>query len=371
MTQANLSPLQRYQADLTEKNFVADPAQAQVVDAFEELFHQLNSVSEQPDKASKIGRLFRKNATSQQSLGGLYLWGGVGRGKTWLMDCFFDALPQKNKRRTHFHRFMKEVHERQKDYPKAADPLRRLAKDIAKETQILCFDEFFVSDVADAMILGRLIQALFDEGLCLVATSNIPPQRLYENGLQRASFLPAIDAIQAHTQVMHVDGPTDFRLRVLQQAELFHHPLDEAANENLQRYFQEIAPHNVQSDCCIDVLGRPIDAIREADGVLWAEFSALCFGPRSAADYVELAQCYHSVLLSGLQPLTWEHENEARRFINLVDEFYDRGVKLIISSACELTDIYQGEKLCFEFERTQSRLLEMQSQEYLERPHLP
>lgn len=375
MSAAGLSPLQRYQIDLEKPEFAHDPAQERAVAAFDELFQEIISNEDASTEQSSLKRLFRRKSVHRRAapvIGlGIYLWGGVGRGKTYLMDCFYDALPDANKRRTHFHRFMKEVHERQKNYPRAQDPLRRLAADIAKETRILCFDEFFVSDVADAMILGRLIQALFDQGVCLVTTSNIPPDRLYENGLQRASFLPAIEALKSHTTVLHVDGPTDFRLRVLKHVELYHYPLDQVADQNLSLYFDQISVEPGNHNTEIDVLGRRIAARREADGILWADFTALCHGPRSAADYVEIAQCYNTVLMSGLHQLTWQFENEARRLINLVDEFYDRGVKLIISAECAMAEIYVGDKLRFEFERTLSRLQEMQSEEYLQREHLP
>jgi cell division protein ZapE len=358
-----LSPRQRYQADLLRADFTADPAQALAVEALERI--QVELIGKKPRRTGLANRL------EWPAVRGLYLWGGVGRGKTYLMDCFYDSLPFTRKRRTHFHRFMHAVHEARRQYPDAQDPMARVAADIAAQARVLCFDEFFVSDIADAMILARLLEVLFDHGVTLIATSNIAPEGLYKDGLQRQRFLPAIALIQQHTQVMHVDGGTDYRLRVLELAELYHHPLDNQADINLQQYFDAIAPEPGVANAKLRLHGRDLQTRHRADGVLWMDFSALCKGPRGTADYSEIARCFHTVLLSSIPRLDHELEDESRRFVNLVDEFYDRGVKLILSAAEPLETLYQGERLKFEFQRTESRLREMQSRQYLARPHLP
>jgi cell division protein ZapE len=302
---------------------------------------------------------------------GLYLWGSVGRGKTWLMDAFHESLPFSRKRRTHFYRFMLEVHERRKQHADEQDPIGRVAADIAGETRVLCFDELFVSDIADAMILGRFTEALFEHGVTLVATSNVPPDALYKDGLQRERFLPAIARIKEQCAVLHLDSPTDYRLRALTQAEIYHSPSDAAAEANLAAWFRELAPEESREGGALTIEGRPIAARRIADGVAWFDFAAVCATARAPADYVELARTHHTVLLSRVPQLTASDEDMARRFITLVDEFYDRGVKLILAAEVPRDQLYAGKRLAFEFQRTLSRLQEMQSQEYLARPHLP
>lgn len=244
-----------------------------------------------------------------------------------------------------------------------------MAAGIAAEADVLCFDEFFVSDIGDAMILAEVLGELFQLGVTLVATSNVEPKNLYENGLQRRRFLPAIDLLYQHTLVQHMDDGMDFRLRALQQAEIYHYPLDKAAQESLLHSFTALAPGQPEEGVVLEIENRPIQSRMLADDVVWFEFAELCEGPRSQNDYIELAMVYHAVLLSNVPALTILKENAARRFISLVDEFYDHGVKLIISAEVGITDLYQGERLRFEFERTQSRLLEMQSQEYLAGSH--
>ncbi len=359
----SLSPQQRYQADLAREGFTADPAQARAVQELERI--QADLIRQKPRRGALGGRL------GWPAVRGLYLWGGVGRGKTYLMDCFYDSLPFTRKRRTHFHRFMHAVHEARRQYPDAQDPMAKVAAEIAAQSRVLCFDEFFVSDIADAMILARLLEVLFEHGVTLIATSNIAPDGLYKDGLQRQRFLPAIELLKRHTLVMHVDGGTDYRLRVLERAELYHHPLDTQADINLQEYFDAIAPEPGVANAKLRLHGRDLATRHRADGVLWMDFHALCQGPRGTADYAEIARCFHTVLLSGIPRLDHELEDESRRFVNLVDEFYDRGVKLILSAAEPLECLYQGERLRFEFQRTESRLREMQSRQYLARPHLP
>ncbi len=304
---------------------------------------------------------------------GLYLWGGVGRGKTYLMDTFFDALPGEQKLRAHFHRFMHRIHRELDELKGTRDPLLVIAKQMAQQYRVICFDEFFVSDITDAMLLGTLFEALFKEGVVLVATSNIVPDDLYKNGLQRARFLPAIAEIKANCQVLNVDSGIDYRLRTLEQAEIYHHPLDETAECNLQRYFTQLAPESEVSETPLEIDGRSIVIRKQAQGVLLADFRALCDGPRSQRDYMELAQLFHTVLLSGLEQMGAQQTGDdiARRFLALVDEFYERHVKLIISAEVPLEQIYTDGQLSFEFRRCRSRLIEMQSRDYLALEHLP
>ncbi|MBU3069719.1 AFG1 family ATPase [Aestuariicella sp. G3-2] len=370
------TPLERYQADLKKDGFNYDPAQEMAVELLQDLYDRLVSAWQQ-EQAPKgfVGRLKGVFASeSQRELQrGLYFWGGVGRGKTYLMDNFYESLPFSDKMRAHFHRFMRRVHQELRSLDGQKNPLNTVADRLAKEARVICFDEFFVSDITDAMILGTLMQALFDRGVSLVATSNIVPDGLYKDGLQRARFLPAIDMLNKHTLVVNVDGGVDYRLRALEQAELYHFPLDAEADASLLASFESLVPdkNEIRANTSIEVEGRPIRARFEADDVVWFDFMALCDGPRSQNDYIELAKEYHAVLVANVPALARDTDDQARRFINMVDEFYDRNVKLIISAANPLAEIYGGGKLSFEFERTVSRLLEMQSQEYLAAPHRP
>jgi cell division protein ZapE len=253
------------------------------------------------------------------------------------------------------------------------DPLRIVGARISAAARVVCFDEFFVADIGDAMILAGLLQALFEQGTVMVSTSNIEPQRLYENGLQRQRFLPAIALIEAHMRVVELDGETDYRLRSLSKARLFHSPLDELAEPMLRASFEQLSPDfaEAEQDKVIEILGRPIASRFCSDDVIWFDFEALCDGPRSAFDYVEIARLYHAVLLGEVPQLGPDDEDRARRLINLVDELYDRGVKLIMTAAVPLDSLYVGGRLLSVFERTRSRQLEMQSHDYLTRPHRP
>lgn len=358
-----MTPVERYAADLARQGFAADAAQAGAVSALQALYEEL--VSKPPKRGLTTGRL------RYPPVKGLYFWGGVGRGKTYLMDVFYEALPFTRKRRTHFHRFMLDVHERRHRYPDLRDPLSKVAEEIAAETRVLCFDEFFVSDIADAMILGRLMEALFAKGITLVTTSNIVPDGLYKDGLQRANFLPAIAVLKANVQVMNVDGGIDYRLRHLTDAELYLAPCDVACEAKLLDYFRRFAGCEGTAAVTMTLHGRELIAHRHAEGVVWFEFGELCEGPRGAADYIELARTHHTLMLSHVPVLTVNDENEARRFITLIDELYDRNVKLIIAADAPVEALYRGDRLIFEFERTKSRLIEMRTLEYLRHPHRP
>ncbi|MFI2812627.1 MULTISPECIES: cell division protein ZapE [Microbulbifer] len=368
---SRLSPIERYQRDLQRPDFVADPAQEAAVEELQDLYERLCSERQAQGLWQRLQGLWQRPAREPET--GLYFWGGVGRGKTYLMDAFYESLPFAEKQRTHFHRFMREVHRELKRLDGEKNPLELVADGIAARTRVLCFDEFFVSDITDAMILASLLDALFRRGVALVATSNIEPEGLYRNGLQRARFLPAIDLLRRHTRVLNVDGGTDYRLRALERAELYHCPLDAEADRSLEESFASLIVEGaeIREYEALDIEGRSIVARKEADDVAWFEFAELCDGPRSQNDYIELAREYHSVLLANVPRMDGRMENQARRFINLVDEFYDRCVKMVISAEVPVAELYQGRHLRFEFERTVSRLLEMQSREYLARPHRP
>ncbi len=301
---------------------------------------------------------------------GLYIHGGVGRGKTFLMDLFYETLAIDAKRRSHFHRMMQDVHRRLKALESTEDPLDAVAADIAGDVQVLCFDEFFVSDIGDAMILGRLLDGLFRRGVTLVATSNTRPDALYQGGLQRERFLPAIALLEKHTDVVAIAGGTDHRMRLLKQAGTYLHPDGADAERRLTSFFDQSASSHIEADADLDINGRQLRARRCAKGVAWFTFGELCDGPRSQSDYIELARWYPTIIVSGVPRFDATTEDQARRFIALVDEFYDRRVKLILSAEAGVRDLYRGRRLAFEFERTASRLVEMQSSDYLALPHL-
>jgi len=367
---SDLTPWQHYQQDLSRDDFSHDSAQEQAVRSLQRVYDELQLLNAKPGIFGKLTSLL---GTKPQTVQGLYLWGGVGRGKTYLMDTFFDSLPGDKKLRAHFHRFMHQIHIDLDGLKGQRDPLLIIAKQMSEQYQVICFDEFFVSDITDAMLLGTLFQALFKEGVALVATSNIIPDDLYRNGLQRARFLPAIALINKHCQILNVDSGIDYRLRTLEQAEIYHFPLDTQADKNLLTYFDKLAPESEVSTSDIDVDGRNIAIRKQAQGVLLANFRELCDGPRSQRDYMEIACLYHTVLLSGVEQMGDKQTGDdiARRFLAMVDEFYERNVKLIISAEVSLEAIYSEGLLDFEFRRCRSRLTEMQSHDYLALEHLP
>ena len=364
----NKGPSQIYEQLLDAGEIQADAAQAEAVAALQGLFERL--LQPAGPKSGFFDRLLGRQPP-KRTVRGLYFWGGVGRGKTWLMDLFYESLPFNQKRRMHFHRFMRHVHQSLARLQGQPSPLKLIAAEFARDTRVLCFDEFFVSDITDAMILAGLLEAMFDRGIALVATSNVVPKHLYENGLQRSKFLPAIDLIYSKTDVLNVDGGTDYRLAVLRNAEIYHSPLDEVADENLVRSFRQLCPDAGTEASTLDVEGRQIQTRFCGDGVVWFDFADICEGPRSQNDYIELAMMFQTVLISNVPRLDEHREDGARRFISLVDEFYDRNVKMVISAAEPVETLYQGDRLVFEFERTRSRLQEMQSDRYLALEHLP
>jgi cell division protein ZapE len=364
------TPLARYERDLQKDGFLEDGAQRRAIERLQVLFDEL--VEQNRGRKSLLMGMLprrRKNGPPQ----GIYLWGGVGRGKTYLMDLFFESLPLQKKMRTHFHRFMRRVHAELTALKGEKNPLDKVADALAAEAQVICFDEFFVSDITDAMILGNLLKALFAHGVTLVTTSNIQPDGLYKDGLQRERFIPAIQLLNTHLDVLNVDGGVDYRLRALVTADLYYSPLNDAAEHALVACFHRLVPDSgvVHQSITLDVEGRPIVARYEADDIIWFDFAALCDGPRSQNDYIVLAKEYHAVLVSGVPQFTGKNDDQARRFIYMVDEFYDRRVKLVLSGASSIASLYVDGRLGFEFQRTVSRLLEMQSTEYLGQPHRP
>ncbi len=371
MSAGQLSPLQRYQADLKKPDFNHDLAQQRAVEHLQGLYERLIAAWEQPARRRKFSFGKKKRVLAPEK--GLYFWGGVGRGKTYLMDNFYESLPFASKMRVHFHRFMRRVHQELKRLDRQPDPLEVVADRIAAEARLICFDEFFVSDITDAMILGSLLEKLFKRGTTLVATSNIEPDGLYPNGLQRQRFLPAIALLKEHTEVVNVDGGTDYRLRALERAELYHSPLDDAAEVALMAAFASLVPamEEVCKGAPLEVEGRILQTRYIGEDVVWFDFKAICDGPRSQNDYIEIAREFHAVLVGEVPQMGRQSDDQARRFINMVDEFYDRNVKLILSAEVPMESLYTEGKLNFEFQRTLSRLLEMQSHAYLAQPHRP
>ncbi len=316
---------------------------------------------------ARMRRLLRSPAGTAER--GIYLWGGVGRGKTLLMDAFHDSLPFEGKRRRHFHRFMHDVHAQLRTLAMTESPLAVVADRLAAGVRVLCLDELHVNDIADAMILARLFSALHDRGVTLVFTSNVPPKGLYRDGLQRRRFLPAIAMLEKHTEVIAVDAGTDYRLRELAKASLYLDSSMPGAEAAMARLFDFFAGGPGVAGGHIDVAGRAIAVVRESDNAIWFEFAALCGGPRSQDDYIEIAGAYPAVLLSNVPVFDESHDDAARRFISLIDELYDRGVDLAVSAAAPPGRLYAGTRLAFEFRRTSSRLVEMQTEQYLARTH--
>jgi len=356
--------LEAYEALLADRGFVADAAQMAAASRLQQLYSEL--LTFKVARGSTLKRLLAPPKPPK----GVYFWGGVGRGKSFLMDCFYDSVPYRRKRRIHFHAFMQEMHRELDTFKGEPDPMLKVADRIAKSVRLLCFDEFHVSDIADAMILGRLLDGLYDRGVILVMTSNYPPDRLYPNGLQRENFLPTIELLKQQMDVIEVEAGIDYRLRALEQVEIYHHPADAAAEAKMREYFRTVAGEEGKKGGHIEVLGREIATLRRSPGVIWFDFKTLCGGPRSQNDYLEIARNYHTVLLSQIPRMTQHQASEARRFTWLVDVFYDAKVKLIATAECPPEALYTQGTQASEFFRTVSRLTEMHSREYLAQPHL-
>jgi cell division protein ZapE len=354
-----------YAQETAKRGFTADSAQLAAVARLERLRAELAEAASAP-----LGkRLLRGLTSSAAAPKGVYLWGGVGRGKTWLMDLFYSTLAQTSKRRTHFYRFMQEVHADLKRLKGQQSPLDGVADKIAKKARVVCFDELFISDIADAMILGKLFEGLLKRGVALVFTSNVKPKDLYKGGLQREQFLPTIALLEKNCDVVAVDGGVDYRLRQLTAAPIYLPGGAPGTQDKLEELFDDLSDEDVESGGTITVNHRKIKVVRESENVIWFDFAALCEGPRSPADYVAIASEYQSVIVANVPIFDDTSDNPARRFISVIDEFYDRGVNVIVSAAAAPAELYRGEKLKFEFQRTSSRLIEMQSTEYLARAH--
>ena len=354
--------IEGFNAALAERGIVADPAQLIAATRLQQLYGDLLAL-----KAARRGRL-RKLLVRPELPRGVWFWGGVGRGKSFLMDCFFAAVPYQRKRRVHFHGFMRQIHESLRTHRDESDPLLKVAARIARNTRLMCFDEFHVSDIADAMILGRLMQALFDAGVVFCITSNYPPGGLYPNGLQRELFLPTIDLLQQNLDVIEIDAGIDYRLRALEQAQVYLTPDDAKAQAAMEQTFRSIAGDSGHTNP-VQVLGRQLPVARRAPGAIWFDFATLCGGPRSQNDYLWLANEHHTLFLSGVPRMGADMASEARRFTWLIDVLYDHRVKFIVSAACSADDLYTEGLQAGEFRRTVSRLVEMRSLEYLASPH--
>lgn len=299
---------------------------------------------------------------------GLYLWGGVGRGKTFLVDLFYDGLPIQQKYRTHFHRFMRGVHERLREHAGQSDPLAKIVEEWRDELRVLVLDEFFVTDIGDAMLLGRLLERMFAEGVTLVTTSNTAPQNLYQHGLQRESFLPAIALLQEYCVTVHAEGEEDYRLRALTRSPVYRTPLDAASDAWLGERWAELSGL-AEKRGNIEIESRRIPVRGRGKSIVWFDFAALCEGPRGTSDYIEVAREFNTLLLGGIPAFDRNNEDAARRFVNLIDELYDRHVNLVCTATTLPTNLYSGTRLQGAFERTASRLIEMQSAEYLASQH--
>ena len=374
----NSDPRTSYRNALDLGVLQPDQRQYEIVGKLQDLYERLLRREErlaelQRERVGFLSALFKKKSAPKPLLEpGLYLWGGVGRGKTLLCDMFFDGLPIEAKKRIHFHRFMRGVHDQLATIKNVESPLEIVADKLAKECRVLVLDEMHVNDITDAMLMGGLLQALFSRGVSLVTTSNAEPDTLYKDGLQRSRFIPAIESIKQHTEVVFLGGDVDYRLRVLENAEIYHTPLDEFADASLEAYFhQMVAAGTFETAQVISVNDRQVDTVLLSDDVVWFTFESLCMTSRSTDDYIELARLFHTVLVSGVIAMDDKSDDIGRRFINLVDEFYDRNVKLVLTAAVLPEQLYTGKRLAFEFDRTVSRLREMQSTDYLASQHRP
>ena len=366
-TDGNMSPKAWYQAAKALPDFVHDAAQAAAIDELDVLWHQL------VDFKSRRNQFLGRSLLSPEVPKGLYLWGGIGRGKTFLMDAFYACLPYRRKRRIHFHNFMAEVHHEMKALAGEDDPLIALAGNIAKSTRLLCLDEFHVDNIADAMILGRLIAALFERGVILITTSNLPPDGLYAHGLQRKNFLPVIELLKRELKVMHIESGNDYRLRAMTREPLFlvaNDAAGKAANEDrMAALFDKIAGETRRKERHVEILGRMIPVKRIAHNVVWFDFRELCGGAHSQPDYLEIAHRFPTVFVSHIPRLTEDFAAEARRFVWLIDVLYDNHVRLVATSAVPLEDVFTDDMASGEFSRTASRLTEMQTLHYLKQLH--
>ena len=358
-------PSRRYAEGVARGDWRHDPAQLPALQALDRI-HQ--ALAQPVPVRGLFARMLGKD-TPEPAPQGLYLWGGVGRGKTFLIDLFYAGLPTGEKRRTHFHRFMREVHERLRAHAGERDPMVAIAREWRSALRVLVLDEFFVSDIGDAMLLARLLDRLFAEGVVLVTSSNAAPSDLYKDGLQRARFLPAIDALQRHCEVVELVSDTDYRLRALTRSPVYRAPLDGEADAWLRQRWNELGGDAAHMQAGIVIDGRRIPVRARGQGLCWFDFTDLCEGPRGSNDYIEIAREFHTVLVGGIPRMDATRDDAARRFVHLIDELYDRHVNLVCTADAVPMDLYAGERLVGAFERTASRLTEMQSAEYLAQVH--
>jgi len=347
-----------YESTLAERDYRSDAAQLSALSALERCEREWADYKAR--RANALTKLIRRPPIPR----GVYMWGGVGRGKSFLMDCFFQAVPLTRKTRLHFHEFMREVHRELQELKGTADPLQVLGARIARRFRLICFDEFHIADVTDAMILHRLLSAMFDNRVSIVTTSNFPPDGLYPNGLHRDRILPAIELLKSRLEVLNVDAGTDYRQRTMESVDMYRHPLDAAADAALQSAFERLAEAR-DEDALMRIEHRELRARRRAGGVVWFDFATLCGGPRSQNDYLEIASRFHTLLLSGVPQMPPRLASEARRFTWLVDVLYDRHVKLILTAEVPAEALYTEGPFANEFARTVSRLREMRSVAYL------
>lgn len=363
-----MTPTAAYHRDLHNNGFVPDPAQKKAVEALQQLHDAL--ITDNASHASQLRSWFCAiTGCNKTPVKGLYIWGGVGRGKTWLMNLFYESLPFQAKLRLHFHHFMIGVHENLAELQQQKNPLKTIAKEFAEKYRVLCLDEFIVTNITDAMLLSGLLEALFNNGVTLVVTSNRIPDDLYKNGLQRDRFLPVIDLIKLHTGIMQMDGDKDHRIALLEQEDTYYTPITESTDDELAQRMKALSPGLITEQYVLTINKRPVPTHMHADEIAWFDFNVLCDTPRATPDYIELARDYHTIILSNVPQMDESLDDKARRFIYLIDELYDRDVKLIISAHANPENLYTGDMLEFAFNRTSSRLVEMRSEEYLEKPH--
>jgi cell division protein ZapE len=356
-----LKVTEAYQRALAERGHQADSAQLAAIARLQRMYDEL--VAFKARRSNRLKKLINRPEVPR----GVWMHGGVGRGKSFLMDCFYDAVPVVRKTRLHFHEFMRGVHRELDDLKGQANPLDEVARRLARRYRLVCFDEFHVSDIADAMILERLLRGLFDNGVTFVMTSNYEPDRLYPDGLHRDRILPAIALLKANLDVMSVDAGIDYRRRTMEQVRAYLTPPGADTDAELRTAFASLAGAH-DEDPNLSIENREIRALRRSGGVVWFDFRTLCGGPRSQNDYLEIAQRFHTVILSGVPRMSAAMASEARRFVWLVDVFYDQRVKLLISAECPPEELYTAGAMAGEFHRTVSRLVEMQSREYLDAP---
>lgn len=352
-----MTPLDYYQEQVNQGKIFTDPQQLSALSQLQKLYFDL--LQENKHRLSWLSWLRKPKL-----LKGIYLWGGVGIGKTLLMDCFYQCLPFQNKMRMHFHEFMQLVHNDLAKYQGHADPLQLVASEIAKNAIVLCFDELYVSDITDAMLLGRLFKALSDKGVCLVATSNSPPDDLYKHGLQRSQFLPAIARLKQNTTIIHISTSIDYRLRHLKEAGVFYTPLDAIAQQNMEKTFSVLAEDQKVYYDAVEICDRSIQVVKRTNEIIWFDFKAICTVPRSQKDYLAIAEQYKTVFISDIPIINPDEKDKICLFISLVDVFYDAGVRLVFSAAEPVSQIYSRGYMILEYTRTNSRLLEMQSMDY-------